>query len=152
MWGYTHRRGARKTRGRKRCWYRANVLTDNNVCKDKLTKQSGKYFQYEKIVKASRAPQVHRITAQRSFKREGLPWLFRHCRERPELEPEHEQGVRHFDVIHKKPVEHAVEDEVDMVLHCKMFQTQPHRKVESTCAAKGRLAIFIQLGKMNEPH
>ena len=106
MWGKTHRRGARKTRSRKRCWCRAKVLTANNVRKDKLTKHLGRYVQWENIVKVSRAPQVHCVTVQRSFKREGLPVPFRHCREKPELKPEQEQERETLcDVLHKKPVE-----------------------------------------------
>ena len=65
--------------------------------------------------------------------------LSRHCREKPEAKPEHEQERETIcDVFHKKAVEYF-EDEVAMFLDCKMFQHQPHRKAESTCSTIGRL-------------
>ena len=99
------------------------MSTANKFHKDKLTKHPGKYVQWEKIAKTSRAPQVRCITAQRLFKREGLPTLFRHCREKLELKPEHEQERGTIcDVLHKKPIDYS-ENEVDMILDCKMFHT-----------------------------
>ena len=71
--------------------------------------------------------------------------LFRHCREKFERKPEHEQERETTgDALHKKSAEHF-EDEIDMILDCKMFQRQPHRKVESVCIAQGRLAILVRL-------
>ena len=128
MRGKTDRRGAVETRGRKRCWSRANVMTANRVRKDKIKKHPGKYIKWDRIVKASRAPQVHPATAQRSFKREGLPVTFRHCREKLELKPEHEEEHETIcGVLSKKPVEYF-EDEVDMIMDCKMFPTPTTQK------------------------
>ena len=117
------------------------------IRKDRFTKHPGKYVQWDKILKASRAPQVNRITAQSSFKHEGFPALSRHCREKPEAKPEHEQERETTcDVLHKKPVEYF-EDEVAMILDCKMFHHEPHRKIESSCSATGRLLISVHLAK-----
>ena len=65
--GKTHRRGAIETRVRKRSWSRANALKANTVRKEKIKRSPTKYVKWEKVVKASRVPQVHRSTAQRSF-------------------------------------------------------------------------------------
>ena len=69
MRGQTHRRRAVETRGRKPSWTRANVLKGNAVRKDKIKRNLKKYVKRDKVIKSSRLPQVHRITAQRSFAR-----------------------------------------------------------------------------------
>ena len=136
--GRTHRRGCVETRGRKRSRTRANVLHANKVRKDKIKKHHPKYVKWDKVVNSSRAPQVHRTNAKRSFKRVRIKLTFRHWREKLQLTAEHEQERETiYDVLRKKPVEYF-EDEVDMILDCKMFATpttqegrdyvQPRRK------------------------
>ena len=89
MRGKTHQLDGIETRGRKRAWTRANVFQANKVGKDNIKKHHPKYVKWDNVVKSSRAPQIHRSTAQRSFKRKGINVLFRPCREKPQLTTEH---------------------------------------------------------------
>ena len=57
----------------QRSWQHVDA---NKVRKDNIKKHHPKYVKWGKIVKSSRAPQVHCTTAQRSFKREGILVLF----------------------------------------------------------------------------
>ena len=123
MRGKTHHRDVIETRGRKRVWTRANVLKANKVRKEKIKKHPSKYVKWDKVVKSSRAPQIRRSTAQRSFKREGINVLFRACRQKPQLTTEHiQEREKICGALRKKPIEYF-ENEVDMILDCKMFAT-----------------------------
>ena len=134
--GKTHRRGVVEKRGRKRSWTRANVLKANAVRKDKIKKHPGKYIKWDKIVKGSRVPQVHRSTAQRAFEREQIPVKFRPCREKPQLKPEHvEERQRICGTLRRKSVEYFC-DEIDMIMDNKMFPTPTTQE--------GRLHVQLQ--------
>ena len=59
MRGRTYRRGIVETRGRKRSWTRANVLSADAARLRKIDKCKGeKYIKWDVIVKGSRAPEV----------------------------------------------------------------------------------------------
>ena len=63
MRGRTYRRGIVETRGRKRSWSRANVLSADAARLRNIDKVKGeKYIKWDVIVKSARAPKVPATT------------------------------------------------------------------------------------------
>ena len=81
--GKTHRRSAVETRGAKTKWTRAHVMAANRMRRQKIKACRGaKYVKWDAIIRSSRTPKVHRTTAAKAFKREGIPAQFRPLREK----------------------------------------------------------------------
>ena len=90
--GRTHRRGCAETRGRKRSWTRANVLTANKIRKELYKKGKGaEEIHWSQIIVKARVPKIDPTTAARSFRRAGLDVAARKPREKPMRSPKHEQ-------------------------------------------------------------
>ena len=72
--GQTYRRAAVETRGRKKSLSRHMVFKMDAARKKLLKRKQGlAEVRWADVVRAARAPKVHRSTAKRVFHREGIP-------------------------------------------------------------------------------
>ena len=117
------RRSAVETRGAKTKWTRAHVMAANRVRRQKIKACRGaKYVKWDAIIRSSRTPRVHRTTAAKAFKREGIPAQFRPLREKPQRTEEHdEERVRICGRMRNWP-EEKFTDELDMIIDCKQWE------------------------------
>lgn len=120
--GMTHKRGRSENRGRKKKVSRRNVLSMNATRRKIIKKVKGtRQVKWDEIVHKSRAPSVHRSTASRAFKREGIDAQFRRSREKPQRTEEHEaERVEICGRMRLWPLRRFTEG-IDMIMDNKKF-------------------------------
>ena len=93
-----------------------------------LKKKPNKEMQWVDVVKAARAPKVHRTTVRKAFLREKIPVAARRPREKPQRTPEHcAERVVIGKKLAKKP-KTFYSKKLDLIIDNKKFDTPTHER------------------------
>ena len=130
--GATHKRGVEETRGRNKKLNKVQASRLFDKRRSTIDKAKGEhYVSYDMIVKAARAPKVHRTTAAAYLGEMGVQW--RRLREKPVRDEAHEEHRKEVCSIWRKRRSTFWTNEVDLIIDCKKY------KVPSNAAAARRL-------------
>ena len=135
--GITYKRSRKETRGRKRKFTRKAILMMNTTRKRLIKQADGqREVRWEDLRKASRSPKVHRVTLQRSFKREGLPVQARSPRTKPGRTQEQATArVVYCKLWCKKPASYFL-NKVDLIIDNKQFDIPTTERARKYLAAQ----------------